>query len=243
MSIFRAESAVRAVEVDAERCTRCPTRKACVASSLSAEEQALVPTYMSCSDAIDRGEHLYRAGDTAVAQFHVRSGMVKTYVISASGDEWVTGLFLPGEVVGLARTDGVYAESAIALECVSVCVLKEDDLEIAANFPRALVRHFVRLSASQQRQQLNLRQTSAEVRVAAFFIDYSIRLAKLGRDPAFLPTPMSRTDLASYLGMALASLSRVVSRFNAARILDAGRHAIEIREMDALRTIALPALT
>ncbi len=202
-----------------------------------------MPTYMACSDAIDRGVHLYRAGDPAIAQLHIRSGMVKTYVISASGDEWVTGLFLPGEVVGLGHSDGIYTESAVALECVSVCVLQEKDLETAANFPRALVRHLGNLSASQQRQQLNLRQTSAEVRVAAFFIDYSARLAKLGRDPSFLPTPMTRTDLASYLGMALASLPRVVSRFSAARILDADRHAIEIREMEALRAIALPALT
>lgn len=147
MSISLANPVDRA---DEPRCLRCPTRKACVASALSVEEQALVPTYMTCRDPIERGVHLYRAGDRASAQFHLRSGTVKTYVISASGDEWVTGLFLPGEVVGLARSDGVYAESAVALECVTVCALQEADLETAANFPG---RSFAISRVSRQRSK------------------------------------------------------------------------------------------
>lgn len=234
--------AARAANIDAGRCVECPTRNACVAAYLSPEEQAALPTYVSCSDAIAPGQHLYRVGDPFGCQFHIRSGMVKTYAISAEGDEWVTGFHLPGDVIGVAQAGGLHSESAIALETSSTCMLAEADIGNSAQLTRGLLRHLGEKSKLQQSHQLALRQSSAEVRAAAFCIQLGARLSHLGRNPLYLPTPMSRTDIASYLGMSLESLSRVLSKLNAAGVVCAKRDHIEVLQPETLHTIALATI-
>ncbi|CAE7148814.1 fnr [Symbiodinium necroappetens] len=78
--------------------------------------------------------------------------------------------------------------------------------------------------------QVNLRQTSAEKRFAGYCMQYGIRRAELGLDETVLPMPMSRTDLASYLGMKLESLSRVISRLQSRGLIAARRHQVTFEE-------------
>jgi CRP/FNR family transcriptional regulator len=53
-----------------------------------------------------------------------------------------------------------------------------------------------------------------------------------------LPAPMSRTDLASYLGMTLESLSRVFSRFSRAKLITASRTEVTLHAPDQLQALA-----
>ena len=48
---------------------------------------------------------------------------------------------------------------------------------------------------------------------------------------------MSRTDIASYLGMTLESLSRVISKLSKTRVIRATPDSIEILERDALEAL------
>ncbi len=71
---------------------------------------------------LKRGEHLYRASDNFESVFAVRSGAIKTYVVSPDGEEQVTGFYMPGEVLGM---DGIstahHVSNAKALETATVC--------------------------------------------------------------------------------------------------------------------------
>jgi CRP/FNR family transcriptional regulator len=209
---------------------------------LNAQQQRELPNVMACTDPVPAGTHLYRAGDPVGSQFHIRSVMVKTYAIGAEGDEWVTGFHLPGDVIGIVHADGLHTESAVTLETCSTCLLPEASVPEDANVTRALLRHLGEKSRLQQMHQLSLRQSSAEVRAAAFCVHLSARLERLGRNSAYLPTPMSRTDIASFIGMSLESLSRVLSKLSAAGVVDAQRDHIEILQMDTLKAVALPTM-
>jgi len=228
----------------ANRCRICPTRTVCLASFVRDEQIDELQGILHCSEALEAGDHLYRAGDESLSQYHVRSGMLKTYFINAEGDEYVTGFHLPGESVGHHHIDGRHVESAAALETTTVCELGEADMQACGRLGMTapLLRHMAASASVASHHQINLKQSSAQARFAGFCVLMAGRLERLGRNPRYLPTPMSRTDLASYLGMTLESLSRVVSKLHAGKVIRASREQIEILQCETLDTLGLHVL-
>ena len=227
--------------IDNNRCRACPTRGVCLVADSDASQVERLPEYFHCIESVSVADHLYHAGDTAQAQYHVRSGMIKTYVINAEGDEYVTGFYLPGEIVGHVHMDGRHAESAVALETASVCELTSEAVGGLAQLglAPALINHLAANASIEARHQINLKQTSAQARFAGFCVTMGERLRRLGRSPEHIPTPMSRTDLASYLGMTLESLSRVISKLHTAGVIHASRDHIQVVQVDTLNTLGL----
>ncbi len=221
------------------RCATCPTQVACLAAWLEPNERKLLPAIFATTDPLPQGTHLYEAGDPVRAQYHVRSGSFKTYAVNAEGDEYVTGFYLPGDVLGHVQQDRRYVESAVALETASVCELTENGVSKCAEngFAGLLIRQHAEQALHQTHHHLNLKLTSAQARFAGFCLLYADRLSHLGRNATFLPTPMSRTDLASYLGMTLESLSRVISKLTQAGVVRATPEHIEILEPEALNEL------
>lgn len=240
VQLFQPESDLQARSGPA-RCEICPTRGVCIAASADHEQLQLLPEYLTCSDSIASGDYLFHAGDPATGQFHIRSGMVKTYMITAEGDEYVTGFYLPGEIVGQVHANQCYAESAVALENVSVCELDDHAMEQCAQIglTTALTKQLAMNAHIEMRHQINLKQTSAQGRFAGYCVQLASRLEHLGRSSTYLPTPMSRTDLASYLGMTLESLSRVISKLHAAQVVRANRDHIEVLQPETINTLGL----
>ena len=222
-------------------CEVCPTRTVCLAAQVEPEQRLILPGLFHVLGPMQEDSHLYRAGDVVDGQYHVRSGFFKTYNINAEGDEYVTGFYLPGDVLGHVHRQGRHAESAIALEHASVCELNAESLERGAvsGLTTLLINQHAEQANLQVLHQLNLKQTSAQARFAGFCVLFAERLHRLGRCPNHLPTPMSRTDIASYLGMTLESLSRVISKLNAAEVVCATRDHIEVLQPDTLNTLGL----
>lgn len=223
------------------RCASCPTRVACIAAHLDGAKRELLPEYFHPAEPYQAGDYIYRAGDAADAQYHVRSGMFKTYAINPEGDEYVTGIYLPGDVLGQSQEHGQHADSAVALETASVCVLSEQSIGQCTEpeISLMLLRQIGEQALRGTLHQLNLKQTTAQARFAGFCLLFSRSLAALGRCGSHLPTPMSRTDIASYLGMTLESLSRVISKLNQMGVIRATRNHIEILQPETLQALGL----
>ena len=188
-----------------------------------------------------KGDHLYREGDLAECCFVVRSGVYKTSTVSISGDEYITGFYFPGELIGFnGQLDGCYLDTAIALETSTVCRLLTRDLPKlwSIGIGPSLLRMLAERQDCSTRQQINLCQSKADARVARFLLESSRRMRRLGRDGAVIPTPMSRTDLASYLGITLECLSRVIARFRDAGLIHAERTEIQLMVRANLELLA-----
>ncbi len=224
-----------------DRCRECNVRGACVASKISEEDLPALAHLLRAGETLSRGVHLFRAGDSADRQYHVRSGTIKTYIINAQGDEFVTGFYLPGDIVGTAQQAGCYSESAVALDTATLCeaALSEIQEYVTPGIALALIRQMCERATDNLAQRISLSQGAAQARFAAFCVNYSDKLRKLGRCEKFLPTPMSRTDLANHLGMSLECLSRVVSKLNTSRTIHAARDHLELLELETIRTLAL----
>lgn len=188
-----------------------------------------------------RGDYLYRTGEPAHDCFVVRSGAYKTVLLSGSGDEHVSGFYFPGELLGLAaQANGVHRETAVALETSTACRVP------LAEIPRlwrigsgpALLRLMGDNGQRNADDHMNLSRSAADERVAGFLMALAARMRRQGLDSRHLPLPMSRTDLANYLGMTLECLSRVLTRLSSAGLITASRTRVSLEQPAQLSALA-----
>jgi len=190
-----------------------------------------------------RGDHLFRTGEAFEAVHMVRSGAIKTYVILKNGEEQVIGFHTAGELVGLdAIEQGHHVCNAVVLDTSSVCALPFDQLcRMSAGSPaahRRLIGAMSRKIVHHEGLLLILGQKTAEQRMAAFLLHQSRRQRQLGLSPSEINLPMSRADIASYLALAVETVSRVLTRLQDAGILRVQRSRIDIVDLAGLALIA-----
>lgn len=172
--------------------------------------------------------------------FIVKSGSVKTVHVNRRGDEKVLGFYLPSEMFGLEGVvNGNYGCTATALERSTICRLNFDKLqELGCRLPSMqqwLLKSFSRELNNVERMTRWLSYSTAEERVVGFLLDISNRHRKRHLIENQFRLGMARTDIANYLGLALETVSRILTRLqkeNAIRIC--GRH-VELLDIDVLR--------
>ena len=190
---------------------------------------------------MNKGDYLYRSGDAATAWFVVRSGVFKTVSVTPDGEEYVTGFYYPGEILGLdGPADGAYSSTALAIASSTACAVALTDLPEIWGLGAG--DSLLRLIAEHQRNEallrINLSQSRADARIAGFLKLLMDRTERLGFDPKTISMPMSRTDLANHLGLTLECVSRVLSKWRRAGVIDTDRTTMRILEPVALTTAA-----
>jgi CRP/FNR family transcriptional regulator len=162
--------------------------------------------------------------------------------ISEDGEKQVTGFYLPGEVVALdSVSTNHYSCSAEALERSSLCEIPLNRLEeLAARIP-SLQQHFFQLMSheiqSGQQMSMLLSRRTAEERLASFLLSLSTRFNRRRLSPTHFRLPMARNDIANYLGLAVETVSRVLTRFQKQElVLFHGRNCTLV-DIDGLKNI------
>lgn len=190
-----------------------------------------------------RGEHLFQHGDPFRTVYVIRSGSVKTFTCSRDGVEHVTGFYLPGEILGLeAIAQGHHGCAARALETTSVCEIAYDDLEGLAVKIRGLQRQLLRLMSCEivldQHMMVLLGSMPADQRLASLLVSLSERLGRRGFSRSEFRLSLSRNDIASYLGLAVETVSRLFSRLQAEGLLAVERRHVRILDPARLYRLA-----
>ncbi|MGZ8282117.1 MAG: cyclic nucleotide-binding domain-containing protein [Allosphingosinicella sp.] len=169
-----------------------------------------------------RGQTIFHEGDPANRVFTVTRGTVKLYKLLPDGRRQVTGFMFPGDFLGISL-DEEHAVSAEALEDVQLC-----------GFPRSRFGEFVEAHPQMERQlycraahelgaateQMVLlgRKTALE-RLATFFVQLLDRAERDGGGEAgSFDLPMSRSDIADYLGLTKETVSRVLGQLRDQRL-------------------------
>ena len=91
----------------------------------------------------------------------------------------------------------------------------------------------------RQQPLLFLHHKQVEERLATFITGLSSRYAELGLSATEFALPMSRRDIAHYLGMTEETLSRLFSRFNRMGLMSGSKRTVNISDMDGLDKMAL----
>jgi CRP/FNR family transcriptional regulator len=229
------------IQQNSDGCAICPTRHICTASDVAAADLGALTSCLTTSAPMNKGDFLYRANDKTQQWFVVRSGAYKSSTVTAAGEEYVTGFYYPGEILGLSgMATGIFNESAVALTSSTACSINFQKLPALWKLGAgsALMRLIAERDLSEQMMRINLSQSRAEARIAGYLKLLMDRTARLGFDPTCLRTPMSRTDLANHLGLTLECLSRVLSKWRKAGVIETDRDTMIILQPEALSTAA-----
>jgi CRP/FNR family transcriptional regulator len=223
-------------------CSSCNLRELCLPVGISNEQMTRLDDIVATRRTVGRGEALFRAGDSFLSLYAVRTGFFKTCVSSEDGRDQVTGFQMAGELIGL---DGISTDrhtcDAVALEDSQVCVIPYHQLEDLSRELSDLQRHFHKIMSREivrdHGVMLLLGSMRAEERLAAFLLNLTQRLRTRGFSASSLILRMTREEIGSYLGLKLETVSRAFSRFQEDGILNVKQRHIEVLDPDALQKL------
>ena len=181
-----------------------------------------------------RDEEIYAEGDGSESWYKVVSGTVRLCKLLADGRRHIAGFCFAGDCFGLDST----SEHGLSAEAVGdVVVMRyarratERLIDETPQLARRLCDMALRDLTHAQTRMLLLGRKTAPERVASFLIELSER-RDAGR---VLDLPMSRNDIADYLGLTVETVCRVLSSFRRdGTIAIPNPHRIELRDRDVL---------
>ena len=224
-------------------CARCSLHRLCEPAGIGARELERMDHVVRRRRQVARGERLFHAGDPLGALFVGREGSFKTVLVTEDGEEQVLGFHLPGELIGLdALGSGQHRCEAVALTDASVCEVPYERLaSIAMQLPE-LQHHLLqligqRLEREQDHVGMLVRRQAGE-RIALFLHGVSRRVAQAGGSATSLVLPMSRDDIARFLGLALETVSRGFSRLQEDGVVQVSGRRVEILDAGELERLA-----
>jgi CRP/FNR family transcriptional regulator len=224
-------------------CQTCSLRELCLPVGVDDDALQQIDALVTERIHVRKGAPLYRAGDPFLALYAIRVGSCKTTVLSEKGHEQVAGYHMIGDIVGM---DGIasdrHAGHAVALEDSEVCMLPYDRLEGLAHHLAPLQRNLDKVLATEivrgHTLILLLGSYRAEERLAAFLINLSQRYRNRGYSATEFVLRLTREDIGSYLGLQLETVSRLLSRFQAAGLLQVQGRLVKLRDLHALNQMA-----
>ncbi|MEO8453691.1 MAG: helix-turn-helix domain-containing protein [Sphingomicrobium sp.] len=189
------------------------------------------------------GQPLFHEGDPATRVFTLTKGTLKLYKLLADGRRQVTGFMHPGDFLGIS-IDDEHAFSSEALETAQLCWFPrrrfDDFLEEHSSMERALYRMAAHELAAAQQQLVLLGRKTATERLASFLLILAARAERAaGAMTNVVHLPMSRLDIADYLGLTKETVSRVLSALKGQRMIRLqAMDRIEILDREALKQCA-----
>lgn len=230
-----------AAPADEGVCADCGIREISVCQSLAPLELERLRAIVSTTH-LEAGRSLIHEGDPADSLFNVVSGAVKLYKLLPDGRRQITGFLFPGDFLGIALND-TYVYTAEALADLRLCRFPRRRLEaLLVELPalehRLLGEVATELVAAHEQMLLLGRKTARE-RVASFLLMLARRAERHGRSGWLLPLPMSRIDVADYLGLTTETVSRTVTQLRQAGVIAApNRSDIEILDRTTLEKLS-----
>ncbi len=156
-----------------------------------------------------RNAEIYGENEPAEYVYKVLSGTVRTYKVLNDGRRQIGTFYFPGEIFGLEIADD-HSFSAKAITDWKILVIKRSLLVSLAQRDNEVARQLWSMSAAElQRAQdhLMLLIKTARERVAGFLLE----MAKRSAAAAEVELPMSRQDIADYLGLTIETVSRTLT--------------------------------
>jgi CRP/FNR family nitrogen fixation transcriptional regulator len=163
---------------------------------------------------------IYAEEAPAVYLYTVASGAVRTYKLFSDGRRQIGAFYLPGDVFGIeAGANHRFSAEAITHSTITVVkrsmieALAARDSELAHRLWLIMARHLERA----EEHSLLLGRKNAHERIAIFLMDMLQRHA-MTQDAVELP--MSRQDIADYLGLTIETVSRTLTEMAHSATID-----------------------
>lgn len=229
-----------------QQCEVCPVRNQGLCGTLADDEIASLSA-VSWHRRFRAGQPILADQEKADFLATVISGTVKLVMTLPSGREQIVGLALASDFIGHPFRKGL-ACTVEAAGDVRLCTFRKDRFDaLAREYPaieRWLLRNALDELDAARDWILLLGRKTAEQRVASFLIRMAERLRRgaTERDGAQtieLDLPLSRSEMADYLGLTLETVSRQIAYLRKSGVIGLPTtRSIVIREPEALRCAA-----
>jgi CRP/FNR family transcriptional regulator, nitrogen fixation regulation protein len=216
--------------------TRTSTQLQSATKAARVDSLAFPVAQMGAPMLFARNTEIYGEGEEAEYIYQVVSGAVRTYKIMSDGRRQIGAFYLPGDVFGLEIGDD-HELSAEAISNSTISVIKRSSLSNLARGDNGIAQALWTLTARElqrvQKHVLLLVRTAQE-RVVSFLLEMADRTAGAGS----IELPMSRQDIADYLGLTIETVSRTLTLLEgqAAIALPSARR-VQLTNMRELRRL------
>ena len=221
-------------------CAGCKVRSASICAALDADELHELESLAEDAHFPDKATLLMQ-DDPAGSVYNITEGTVRLYKLLSDGRRQIVGFLLPGDFMGLSLGER-YAFSADAIEPVTACRFSRTAFSALIDEKPHLLRRLHAAATHEltlaQDHMILLGRRGAEEKVAGFLVGLRNRLHRLGRSSVTVPLPMTRQDIADYLGLTIETVSRMITKLSRDRLLMVVPGGIRILDDAALEALA-----
>jgi CRP/FNR family transcriptional regulator, nitrogen fixation regulation protein len=180
-----------------------------------------------------RNVEIYGENEPAEYLYKVISGSVRTYKILNDGRRQIGAFYLPGDIFGLESGEE-HTFSAEAIVDSNILIIKRSAVVSLSIRNNEVARHLWRLTGEELKRvqdHIMLLVKTAQERVASFLLEMAARMSS----EKMFELPMSRQDIADYLGLTIETVSRTLTQLeNAATIELPSSRQVVLRNRAAL---------
>jgi CRP/FNR family transcriptional regulator len=242
MSVMQNGLAVPRFTGGADVCAKCGARRDSVCAAIDEADLARLAK-AAVQISVAAGQTFVQEGDPAEHFFNITGGTARLFKLLPDGRRQITGFAGLGHFLGLAVRDA-YTFGAEAIEPVTLCRFSRSSLRgLLDDFPameRSLLQSASNELVAAQEQMLLLGRKTARERLASFLI----ALATAGRPclphNQHVALPMTRSDIADYVGLTIETVSRTFTKLKADGLIDlpGGHGGAIICDLQGLEAIA-----
>ena len=222
-------------------CASCLVRHLAVCAALPMEEAREMEA-MSGDVKLAAGDMLAREGDARRGVFTVTQGALRRIRLLSDGRRVVAGFLMPGDFIGFSGSSH-YRHSIEAITDSELCTFSLKSMrELCQRHPELerelLERACVELDATRDNLMSLARMTPLE-RLAGFLLDMAARRRRQGQSDGMVVLPMTRSDIADYLGLTVETVSRSFTRLRQEKVISTeDAHHVKLVDSDRLRALA-----
>lgn len=185
------------------------------------------------AEVLTNGKALFWEGDPANHLFQVTEGVVRLYRIIGEGRRVITAFLFPGDLVGASLQDRYLYTAEAVTDCRVRRIGRKMFHEEVSRTPCLrpdLIALLCAEMAAAHNQMVLLSKKNAEERLCSFFHDLIVRQSAADQDETnTVKLPMSRLDIADYLGLTIETVSRTITKLaNRGVLVPVGRHEIRV---------------
>jgi len=193
----------------------------------------------------EKGDIIFSEGETFDKLYIINTGSIKVYKFTKDGKEQILYILKEGEFLGdlnLLKKD-IFKFSANALEPTSICVIQKSDFDsLIKTNPEISIKVLEyahdRISSLEDLIQ-TLTTKDVEVRLATLLLNLSKAFGVKTSKGIEISLPLTREDMANFIGVTRETVSRKLSAFQSQNIIDIiESRTILIKDINTLRELS-----
>ena len=233
-------TSVTMIEPNSHFCSDCAVRGVAVCASLDPAELREFE-HLGRRVHFSTGDTVFSEEDITTSFYNLLEGVMRLYKLLPDGRRQIVGFALPGDFLGM-NMSGRHNFSADAIGAVTVCQFAKAPfgrfIEDRPHLLRRINELAIRELSQARDHMVLLGRRSADEKVATFLLGWRQRLFSLKGSSNTVPLPMSRQDIADYLGLTIETISRTLTKLERHGAIEILHGGISLRDPARVEALA-----